>query len=102
MQKSNQAPEYLAVLFNRVSVMTDRTICNANINPRSPRSKTTLGKNCFAHRRALLWNKFSTEIKSAKSYDSFKNEFKKQQQIYQSNYISFNIYLYLLFHSICC
>ena len=33
---NNQAPEYLSVLFNRVSVMTGRTIRNANINLTPP------------------------------------------------------------------
>ena len=29
---NKQAPEYLSILFNRVSAMTGRTIRNANIN----------------------------------------------------------------------
>ena len=78
---TNQAPEYLSVLFNRVSVMTGRAIRNANINLRPPRLNTTLAHNCFAHRRALLWNNLPTEIKSAKSYESFKNRLKKQQHL---------------------
>ena len=43
---NNQAPEYLSVLFNRVSAMTGRTIRNA-INLRPPRLNTTLAHNCF-------------------------------------------------------
>ena len=78
---SNQAPEYLSVLFNRVSVMTGRTIRNANINLRPPRLNTTLAHNCFAHRGALLWNSLPTEIKSAKSFESFKNSLKNQQHL---------------------
>ena len=78
---NNQAPEYLSVLFNRVSVMTGRTIRNANINLRPPRLNTTLAHNCFAHRGALLWNNLPTEIKSAKSFESFKNSLKKQQHL---------------------
>ena len=35
----------------------------------------------FAHRGALFWNNLRTEIKSAKSYKSFKNRFKKKQQL---------------------
>ena len=31
---NNHAPEYLSVLFDRVSAMTDRTIHNVNINLR--------------------------------------------------------------------
>ena len=42
---NNQAPEYLSVLFNRVSAMTRRTIRNANINLRPPRLNTTLAHN---------------------------------------------------------
>ena len=78
---NNQAPEYLSVLFDRVSVMTGRTIHNANINVRPPRLNTTLAHNCFAHRGSLLWNNLPTEIKSAKSYESFKNRLNKQQQL---------------------
>ena len=78
---NNLAPEYLSVLFNRVSDMTGRTIRNANINLRPPRVNTTLANNCFAHRGALLWNNLPTEIKSAKSYESFKNRSKKQQHL---------------------
>ena len=78
---NNQAPEYLSVLFNRVSVMTGRTIRNANINLRLPRLNTTLAHNCFAHRGALLWNSLPTEIKSAKSFESFKNSLKNQQHL---------------------
>ena len=73
--------QYLSVLFNRVSVMTGRTIRNANINLRPPRLNTTLAHNCFAHRGALLWNNLPTEIKSAKSYESFKNRLKKQEHL---------------------
>ena len=36
---NNQAPEFLSVLFNRVSVLTGRTIRNANINLRPPAVK---------------------------------------------------------------
>ena len=81
---NNHPQEYLSVLLNRVSAMTGRTIRNANINLRLPRLNTTLAHNCFAHRGALLWNSLQTEIKSAKSYESFKNRLKKQQQSYQS------------------
>ena len=82
---NNQAPEYLSVLFNKVSAMTGRIIRNANRNLRPPRLNTTLGLNCFAHREALLWNNLPTEIKSAKLYDSFKKKLKKQQQSYKKN-----------------
>ena len=51
------------------------------INLRTPRLNATLAHNCFAHRGALTWNKLRTEIKYAKSYDSFKNRLKKQQQL---------------------
>ena len=80
---NNQAPEYLSVLFNRVSVMTGRTIRTANINLRPPRLNTTLAHNCFAHRGALLCNNLPTEIKSAKSFESFKNSL-KNNSTYQS------------------
>ena len=70
---NNQAPEYLSVLFNRVSAMTGRTIPNANINLRPPRLKATFAQNCFAHRGPLVWDNLSTEINSAIFYDSFKN-----------------------------
>ena len=63
---NNQAPEYLSVMFNRVSAMTGTTIRNANINLRPPRVNTTLAHNCFAQRGALLRNNLPTEIKSAK------------------------------------
>ena len=81
---NNQALEYLSVLFNRVSAMTGRTIRNAKINLRPLLLNTTLAHNCFAYRRALLWNNLPTEIKSGKSYESFKSKLKKQQQSYQS------------------
>ena len=81
---NNQAPIYLSVLFNRVSAMTGIKIRNANINLRPPRVNTVPAHNCLAQRRALLWNSLPTEIKSAKSYESFKNKLKKQQRSYQS------------------
>ena len=39
---NNQAPEYLSVLLNRVSVTTGRTIRTVNIYLRPPRLNTTL------------------------------------------------------------
>ena len=80
---NNQAPEYLSVLFNRVSAMTGRTISTDNINLRPPRLNTTLVHNCFARRGAFLWNNLPTEIKSAKSYESFKNRLQNNSS-YQS------------------
>ena len=80
---NKQAPEYLSVPFNRVSAMTCRTVRTANIILKPPRSNTTLGRNCFPHRGALLWNNLPREAKSAKPYESFKSKLKKQQQSYQ-------------------
>ena len=74
---NNQAPEYVSVLFNRVSAMTGRKIRNSKINLRPLRLNTTIARNCFAHRGVLLWNNLPTEIKSAKSYDSFKIQTKR-------------------------
>ena len=78
---NNQAPEYLSVLFNRVSAMTGKTIRNANINLRPPRLNNTLAHNFFAHRGALLWNNLQTEIKSAQSFESFKNRLKNNSKV---------------------
>ena len=63
--------------------MTDRTIRNANINL-----------------RPLLWNNLPTEIKSAKSYESFKNRFKKQHKVIsrcKSRLVFTRIYFFIPF-----
>ena len=90
---NNQEPEYLLVLLNRVSAMTVRTIRNA-----------TLGQNFFAQRGALLWNNLPTEIKSAKSYFSFKNKLKKTARLSADldlvqylTVFTFSFYLLLIF-----
>ena len=97
---NDQVPEYLSVLFNRVSAMTDRTIRNANINLRPPRLNTTLAHNCFAYRGALVWNNLPTELKSVKSYDSFKNKLKNNSKVvsrFRSRVIFTYIYFFIPF-----
>ena len=47
---NKQVPEYVSVLFDGVSAMKRRTICNVKINLRPPLLNTMLGQNCFAHR----------------------------------------------------
>ena len=106
---NNQAPEYLSVLFNRVSAMTGRAIRNSNINLRPPRLNTTLAHNCLAHRGALLWNNMPTEIKSAKSYESFKNKLRNNSKVISRSTsclvftcIYFLFHLLLILHSVYC
>ena len=58
---NNQAPEYLAVLCNRVSAMTGKTICNANIILR-PSRLNTLAQN-FLHAGGLALELLAGKIK---------------------------------------
>ena len=74
----NQAPEYLSVLFNRVSAITGRTIRNANINLRPRRLNTMLGQN-FLHKEGPCFGITCQQKRNLqKSCESFKNKLKQQ------------------------
>ena len=47
--KNGQAPPYLLCLFNSVSAVTKRMLCNSNLNLRLPGIKARFGRNSFAY-----------------------------------------------------
>ena len=62
------APEYMRQMFTKLSVKTSRSLRNTNTDLRIPRFATSYGQRSFSYRGVTVWNKLSTESKSAKCF----------------------------------
>ena len=71
-----EAPPYLAEQFTRVSAVTSRTLRSSNLNLRPPRLKSRHGQHCFAYRGSSVWNSLPSDIKSSRTFGSFKRKLK--------------------------
>ena len=94
-----EAPPYLAEQFTRVSAVTSRPLRSSNLNLRPPRLKSRHGQNCFAYRGSSVWNSLPSDIKSSRTFGSFKRKLKAMlvENNFKKMYIS---YLFLVFFCI--
>ena len=75
-----EAPIYLAEQFTRVCDITSRTLRSSTLSLRPPRLKSRNGQNCFAYRGSSIWNSLSSEIKSSRTFGSFKTKLKAMRR----------------------
>ena len=75
---NGQAPTYLSSLFNSISAVTNRMLCNSNLNLRPPRMKTKFGQNSFAYRGggAKIWNSLPNDCRKAHTFPTFQEKLK--------------------------
>ena len=71
------APEYMQLMFTKLSENSSRSLRNTDTDLRIPRFTTSYGQRSFSYRGVTVWNKLSTEIKNAPSLAIFKNLLKQ-------------------------
>ena len=71
------APEYMQLMFTKLSENNSRSLRNTDTDLRIPRFATSYGQRSFSYRGVTVWNKLSTEIKNAPSLATFKNLLKQ-------------------------
>ena len=57
------APEYMQLMFTKLSENISRSLCNTNTDLRIPLFATSYGQRSFSNRGVTVWNKLSTEYK---------------------------------------
>ena len=67
------APEYVQLMFTKLSENGSRSLRNTDTDLRILRFATYYGQRSFSYRGVNVWNKLSTEIKNAPSLASLKN-----------------------------
>ena len=78
------SPEYMQLMFTKLSVNNSRYLRNTDTDIRIPRFTTSYGQRSFSYRGVTVWNKLSNELKNAPSLVTFKNSLKhflKEQRI---------------------
>ena len=68
----DQAPTYLADMFDKLSDLDKRELRNTKTDLAVPHCKSAFGQKCFSYKGAKLWNDLSTKVKSSKTYEVFK------------------------------
>ena len=68
----DQAPTYLADMFDKLSDLGKRELRNTKTDLAVPHRKSAFGQKCFSYKGAKLWNDLSTKVKSSKTYEVFK------------------------------
>ena len=66
------APEYMELMFTKLSENTLRSLRNTDTDLKIPRFATSYGERGFSYRGVTVWNKLSTEVKNAPSLATFK------------------------------
>ena len=69
----NQAPDYLNMLFHRLSDSCYRKLRNSKTDLRIPMFKTSHGQKSFEFIGAHIWNNLSSEAKTANTFLAFKS-----------------------------
>ena len=69
---NDEAPSYLACLFDRLSETSTRELRNTKTDLRVPFLRTTCGQKCFSFRGATLWNALDTKSKLTKNLKQLK------------------------------
>jgi len=67
------APDYMQLMFTKLSENGSRSLRNTDTDLRIPRFATSYGQRSFSYRSVKVWNKLSTEIKNASSLATFQN-----------------------------
>ena len=67
-----EASVYLAEQFTSVSDITSKTLCSSHLSFMPPRLKSRNGQNCFIYKGLSVWNSLPSEIKSARTFGSFR------------------------------
>ena len=70
---NDEAPSYLACLFDRLSETSTREFRNTETDLRVPFLRTTCGQKCFSLRGAKLWNGLDAKSKLTKDFKQFKS-----------------------------
>jgi len=71
------APDYMQLMFTKLSENGSRSLRNTDTDLRIPRFATSYGQRSFSYRSVKVWNKLSTEIKNASSLATFQNLWKQ-------------------------
>ena len=69
---TNDTPNYLSTLFERLSQNTIKELRNTKTDLRLPLPKTSNCQKCFSYRGARLWNNLSANVKGAQTQYQFK------------------------------
>ena len=70
---NDEAPSYLACLFDRLSESCTRELRNTETDLCVPFLRTTCGQKCFSFRGAKLWNGLDAKSKLSKTFKQFKS-----------------------------
>ena len=70
---NDEAPSYLACLFDRLSETSTRELRNTETDLRVLFLRTTCGQKCFSFRGAKLWNGLDAKSKLTKNFKQFKS-----------------------------
>ena len=70
---NDEAPSYLACLFDRLSETSTRELRNTETDLRVPFLQTTYSQKCFSLRGAKLWNGLDAKSKLTKNFKLFKS-----------------------------
>ena len=70
------APPYMQDTFHKLSDCRNRALRSTETDLEIPRYKTSNGQRSFSYRGVTVWNRLSTEIKTAPSLAIFKNRLK--------------------------
>ena len=77
----NKCPNALKDLVTRTKPQrSSRNSCKVNLT----RSKTNVGKNCFKHRAALIWNRLPPTTTIQENYETFKRKLSDNSKILDS------------------
>ena len=74
------APEYMQLIFRKLSENCSRSFRNTDTDLKIPRFATSYGQRSFSYRGVNVWNKLSTEIKNASLQAILKNLLKQSIQ----------------------
>ena len=77
----NKCPNALKDLVTKTkSQISTRNSCKVDLT----RSKTNVGRNCFNHRAALIWNRLPPSIRIQENYETFKRKLSDNSKILDS------------------
>ena len=71
------APDYMQLMFTKLSEKGSRYLRNTDTDHRIPSFATSYGQRSFSYRGVKVWNTLSTEIKNASSLATFQKLLKQ-------------------------
>ena len=90
------APEYMQLMFTKLSENTSRSLRNTDTDLRIPRFSTSHGQRSFPYRGVTVWNKLSTEIKKAQFAETIFEKSKGMKVLAQHQTFSFPTRIYCI------